>query len=92
MARSECDLLKVDVPVGFLLPEAREILVSVDRGSEAPLSIRLRLVPAEAEVDGMTDLGVTPPRSSHDTPMPARWLTRRRETDGYPEHEIGGGD
>lgn len=90
MARSECDLLKVDVPVGFLLPEAREILVSVDRVAEAPLSIRLRLVPAET--DGMTDLGATPPHKPDDTPMPTRRLSRRRDTDDYPEPEMGGSD
>ena len=90
MAMSECDTLKVDVPVGFLLPEAREILVSVDRAAEAPLSIRLRLIPAE--VEGMTDIGACPPRSADDTPMPSRKLTRKPATDGYPEHEMGGGD
>ena len=42
----ERDLLKVEVPVGFLLTEPREIAVSIDRPSDTPLSIRLRLVPA----------------------------------------------
>ena len=41
------EALRVDVPVGFLLPETREITVSVDRPAEAPLAIRLRLIPAE---------------------------------------------
>lgn len=90
MAHSDNTPLKVDVPVGFLLPEAREILVSVDRAASAPLSIRLRLVPAE--VDGMTDLGASPHRTPDDTPLPTRRLSRRRDSDGYPEHEIGGGD
>lgn len=90
MARSECDTLKVDVPVGFLLPEAREILVSVDRAAEPPLSIRLRLIPAEAE--GRPDFGATPASSPDDTPLPTRRLNRKRVFDGYPEHDVGGGD
>jgi len=90
MSRSECDTLKVDVPVGFLLPEAREILVSVDRAAEPPLSIRLRLIPAEAE--GRPDFGATPESRPDDTPLPTRRLNRKQVLDGYPEFEFGGSD
>jgi hypothetical protein len=89
MFQTEREALRVDVPVGFLLPEPREILVTVDRPSDAPLSIRLRLIPAE--VDAVPDYGATPLRSAHDTPMPVRHL-RRRKPDGYAEPDIGGGD
>jgi hypothetical protein len=64
MTMPACDALRVDVPVGYLLPETREILVSVNRPDDAPLSIRLRLIPAEegcptAIVDGRPTAGVT---------------------------------
>jgi hypothetical protein len=88
--QTERDVLRVDVPVGFLLPDQREILVSVDRPADSPLSIRLRLIPAE--VEGVADIGTTPCRSSDDTPLPIRRLSRRRPHDGYAEHEYGGGD
>jgi len=90
MAQSERDALRVDVPVGFLLPETREILVSVDRAAESPLSIRLRLIPAET--DERTDLGATPERSPNHPPLPFRRLARKRSLDGYPDHDVGGGD
>lgn len=90
MFQTERDALKVDVPVGFLLPEAREILVSVDRPADTPLSIRLRLIPAEGArfVDGRE----SPRPASNETPPPARRLTRQRQNDDYGEHEYGGGD
>jgi hypothetical protein len=84
------DLLKVDVPVGFLLSQPRDILVSVDRAGEAPLSIRLRLIPAETEETA--DLGALPTRSSHDTPMPMRRLSRKRMGEDYPADDLGGSD
>ncbi|MDB5310540.1 MAG: hypothetical protein JWO38_4742 [Gemmataceae bacterium] len=90
MIQTERDTLKVDVPVGFLLSEPREILVSVDRPADTPLSIRLRLIPAE--VEGLADIGSTPTRSDHNTPMPVRRLARKNKPDGYADHEYGGGD
>ena len=90
MAMSECDTLKVDVPVGFLLPQTREILVSVDRAAEPPLSIRLRLIPAET--DARPDFGATPESRADDTPMPNRRLIRKQVLDGYPEFDFGGSD
>jgi hypothetical protein len=90
MFQTDRDALRVDVPVGFLLPEPREILVSVDRPSDAPLSIRLRLVPAE--MGDLPDFGELPPRSDDDTPAPTRRLSRNVIADGYPEHDVGGGD
>lgn len=90
MMRTDCDALKVDVPVGEMLNEPREILVSVDRANEAPLSIRLRLIPSES--DNLADLGETPMRSAHDTPMPFRRLSRKRMEEGYPSEDLGGSD
>ena len=92
MFQAERDALKVDVPVGFLLTEQREILVSVDRPSDAPLSIRLRLIPAE--VEARPDFGATPRRSPDDTPAPTRRLgaARKRVDDGYADADYGGGD
>jgi hypothetical protein len=90
MTLTERDVLKVDVPVGFMLSETREILVSVDRAHEAPLTIRLRLIPAET--DCTTDLGRMPERSAHDTPMPFRRLSRKRLLEDYPGDDLGGSD
>ena len=90
MTLTECDTLKVDVPVGFLLTEPREMLISVDRAGESPLTIRLRLIPEEA--DGAADLGAMPMRSAHDTPMPFRRLIRKRQLEGYPGEDLGGSD
>jgi hypothetical protein len=90
MAQSERDTLKVDVPVGFLLSEPREILVSVDRESDTPLAIRLRLIPAE--VEGRPEFGANPSRSADDTPAPIRRLARKWPTDALTYHEHGGCD
>lgn len=84
MFKSEHGDLRVDIPVGFLLREPREITVSVDRPADAPLAIRLRLVPAE-EADGG-------PRHL-DPPAPARRrVLRPTGTDAYYEAEYGGSD
>ena len=90
MTMTDRDMLRVEVPVGSLLSEPRDLLVSVDRVGEPPLTIRLRLVPEE--VDGSADLGATPFRSSHDTPMPFRRLTRKRDPEDYPGDDFGGSD
>lgn len=92
MFQTDREALKVEVPVGFLLPETREILVSVDRPSEAPLSIRLRLVPAD--LGELPDFGELPPHSDDDTPAPTRRLSRKSVAvaDGYPEYDVGGCD
>jgi hypothetical protein len=82
------DALLVDVPVGFLLPERQEVVVSVNREAEGPLSIRLRLIPAE--VAALTPADV----SSQTTPVPMNRLLRdaRAADDAYPAHDYGGGD
>ena len=85
MAHAERDALKVDVPVGFLLNEYREVVVRVDRPAAEPLAIRLRLIPAAAA--DRPDFGGSPPRSRHDTPAPFR-----RFRLPIPEHELGGSD
>ena len=90
MAQSPCDTLKVDVPVGFLLSEPREIIVSVDRPSDTPLAIRLRLIPAE--VDGHPEFGANPNRTADDTPAPIRRLVRKWPADALTHHDHGGGD
>lgn len=79
--------LRVDVPVGFLLHEPREITVSVDRVAETPLAIRLRLIPAADTVEA--------DRPHFASGTGSGRLSRAklmRESDGYPDHEIGGGD
>ncbi|MBN9523129.1 hypothetical protein J0H58_32215 [bacterium] len=83
----QAEALKVDVPVGFLLAEPREVVVSVDRPEAAPLAIRLRLIPAASD---RPDFGGEPVRSPHDTPAPTRRITRLRATE--IEHDLGGGD
>lgn len=87
MAHAERDALKVDVPVGFLLSEPREVVVSVDRPASAPLAIRLRLIPA---VTDQPDFGALPPSSVHNTPAPTRRLPRLRPVEF--DHDLGGGD
>ena len=86
MALAERDALKVDVPVGFLLAEPRELVVSIDRPGAEPLGIRLRLIPAADR----PDFGAEPFRSAHDTPAPTRRLHRLRVTDD--DHDLGGSD
>lgn len=86
MAQAERDALKVDVPVGFLLAEPREVVVSVERPGAAPLGIRLRLIPAAAD---RPDFGAEPERSAHDTPAPVRRLRLRH---AEAEHDLGGSD
>ena len=90
MTLTERDTLKVDVPVGFLLTEPREMLISVDRAGESPLTIRLRLIPEES--DGVADLGAMPMRNAHDTPIPFRRLIRKRQLEDYPGEDLGGSD
>lgn len=87
MAHAERDALKVDVPVGFLLTEPREMTVSVDRAGAGPLSIRLRLIPALAD---HPDFGGEPARSLDDTPAPTRRLPRLRPVTA--DHDLGGSD
>ena len=72
-----------------MLTETREILVSVDRTDEAPLTIHLRLIPDE--LDGTTDLGSIPTRAP-STPMPFRRLSRKRTFEDYPGDDLGGSD
>lgn len=86
MAQAERDALKVDVPVGFLLAEPRELVVSIDRPEAEPLAIRLRLIPAADR----PDFGAEPFRSAHDTPAPTRRLHRIRPADD--DHDLGGSD
>jgi hypothetical protein len=84
--------LRVVVPVGFLLAEEQEVTVSVARPDGQPLPIRLKLVPARTEVNDPTPVAIL-----DDAPAiigwPTRRLSRRRNTDdGYPGHDMGGGD
>ena len=87
MMKLERDSLRVDVPVGFLLPEQQEITVRVDR-AEGPLSIRLRLIPAA--VAAMT----APDYKTLTSAVPAGRLLRaaRARNDDYPTPDYGGGD
>lgn len=81
MFETDLDLLRVNVPVGFLLAEPREIVVSVDRPTTNPLAIRLRLIPAEA-----------PGSRRAMSALPARRAFAWDADDGYPHPEYGGGD
>ena len=77
--------LRVVVPVGFLLPEEREVSVSVDRPDGTPLPIRLRLIPARPAAVAPSD----------PTPITTGWPTRKLpepRDDGYPDPDYGGGD
>ena len=87
--------LHVVVPVGFLLTEAQEVTVSVDRPGADPLPVRLRLIPARTT----EAVGCAVRAEAHDepvsvsTPTPFRitWPKRVAE-DGFDEPEYGGGD
>ena len=65
MATVEHGELQVVVPVGFLLAEAQEVTVSVDRPGGAPLPVRLRLIPARAT----ETVGVATLAEEHDEPV-----------------------
>jgi hypothetical protein len=84
----ERDALLVDVPVGFLLPERREVVVSVNRAAEGPLSIRLRLIPAEVAALAAADGGT----QTSAVPMGRLLRDARACDDAYPAHDHGGGD
>lgn len=87
MSMFDRDTLRVDVPVGFLLPEPREITVSVDRPAEGPLSIQLRLVPAQvASLAAEGREGGTSPIRPQRT---ARLLDKEAD---FAEKEYGCGD
>lgn len=96
MATVEHGELQVVVPVGFLLTEAREVTVSVDRPGAEPLPVRLRLIPARAaaETTGVAALAAVEEPVSVSTPTPLRisWPKRVAEDDGFGEPEYGGGD
>jgi hypothetical protein len=88
--------LRVVVPVGFLLSEEQEVTVSVDRPDGLPLPIRLKLVPARTEVCDPTPVAVVDDSPVAVIGWPTRRLSRRRrygdDDDGYPGHDVGGGD
>ena len=86
--------LRVVVPVGFLLAEEQELTVSVDRPDGQPLPIRLKLVPARTDVGDPTPAIVDESSDSSYIGWPTRRLSRSRLRidDGYPGHDVGGGD
>src|SRR5262249_29787873 len=93
MATVEHGELQVVVPVGFLLTEAREVTVSVERPGAEPLPVRLRLIPArpaEAET-GVAALAAVPEEPvsvSAPTPLRHPWPKRElSEDDVYGEPE-----
>lgn len=90
MFKSERDALRVDIPVGFLLHEPREITVSVDRPADAPLAIRLRLVPAES--GGVAGLEAGPRHLAPPSPPHRRPARAKTGTDLYAVPEFGGSD
>jgi hypothetical protein len=93
MATAERGELQVVIPVGFLLTEAREVTVSVDRPGAAPLPIRLRLVPARTTGPTGAAVAAGPVEGSAPTPLRIAWPERRGfADDGCDEPEYGGGD
>jgi hypothetical protein len=97
MATVEHGELHVVVPVGFLLAEAQEVTVSVDRPGGAPLPVRLRLIPARAAetvgVAALAEVDDEPVSVSAPTPLRLSWPKRAAtEDDIYGEPEYGGGD
>ena len=88
MATVERGELQVVVPVGFLLAEAREVTVSVDRPGGDPLPVRLRLIPARAA----EAVGVATLAEVRDDPAPRRAPRPKLSEDIYGEPEYGGGD
>jgi len=97
MATVEHGELQVVVPVGFLLAEAQEVTVSVDRPGGAPLPVRLRLIPARAadEAVGVAALAEEheePVSVSTPTPVRSPRMIRAALDEAYGEPEYGGGD
>jgi hypothetical protein len=91
MAHAEHGELRVVVPVGFLLTEAREVTVSVDRPGAAPLPVRLRLIPARAPAPA--GVAVRAPAPDEPTPLRIAWPERRSaKSDDRDDPEYGGGD
>lgn len=80
--------LQVVVPVGFLLAEPQDVSVSVARPGEAPLPIRLRLIPARVreQVAAVPGAGAPPA-------LGLTWQARARTADLDTDYiELGGGD
>jgi hypothetical protein len=85
--------LRVVVPVGFLLDEEQEVTVSVERPEGPPLPIRLCLVPARTTIGDPTPVAIVDDAPATIVGWPTRRLLARRDIDdGYPGHDVGGGD
>lgn len=91
MFKLERDTLRVDVPVGFLLPEAREITVNVDRPADVPLAIRLRLIPARTP-GAESEVELYGPRPQSALPARVARAARVSADDDVHPQEYGGGD
>jgi hypothetical protein len=87
--------LRVVVPVGFLLAEPQEVTVSVERPGDAPLPVRLQLIPAQPAPDIVVGAD-SPPSVSTPTPLGIGWACRATagdsDDDDLPLHEYGGSD
>jgi hypothetical protein len=92
--------LQVVVPVGFLLAEAQEVTVSVNRPGGEPLPVRLKLVPArpieEAApvASGCVEAGCSATATASPSARSTVWskASRRVLDEVYGEPEYGGGD
>ncbi|MCS6864725.1 MAG: hypothetical protein RMJ56_18015 [Gemmataceae bacterium] len=92
--------LHVVVPVGFLLAEAQEVTVSVNRPGGEPLPVRLKLVPARpieepaSMTPGCIATACSSTSASSAATRTAAWSrSNRRSLDElYGEPEYGGGD
>lgn len=87
MLETSPNLLHVNIPVGFLLTEPRQIELSVDRSSDPPLAIRLCLIPAQSS----TGASAAPSRLTLPRP-PRRAGGWEDNDDGYWLPDYGGGD
>ncbi len=107
MSELENGELRVVVPVGFLLDEEQEVTVSVDRPDGSPLPIRLCLIPARTSIGEETPVAVAADDTATVIGWPSHRLASRARTrsrphysrdhdydfnDGYPGHDVGGGD
>ena len=97
MATVEHGELQVVVPVGFLLAEAQEVTVSVNRPGGEPLPVRLRLIPARPseEASGVATLAEVADERvcvSAATPLNVGWPKRDPFEEDFTEPEYGGGD
>lgn len=78
MIQTAVDNICVVVPVGRRLSEMQDIDLAVERPGDTPLSVRVRLMPAQESEEPTTST------------LPAR--TWKSKVDEFEEYDYGGGD